>query len=238
MTDDRDQPEGFDHVSNLALPGGNQPSEILSVMFDAGCPSSLATVYASVFGRDPFARVRLNLVAHARGHRGILASAFVPPGWDGPVIAVTGVCVESWHVEAQGAQDAVLSASLAARRCCSGFGVHVPPELLMVDQLPQDLLSGLRVPPMPWTPDRGAYSVKAGAAPATENIEARTRVLRIWAHASGAGGSIAATIGVVSFTLPVPATAEGSQVLPRGNLVGPGSITFANVDAYVVELVR
>ncbi len=237
-------PGGFDHLPRRKLLGSTQPNEVLSIMFadpDAGCPSSLATVYASVFGRQAFAAVRLNLIACARGHRGVIASAFVTPGWNGPCIIATGVCCESWHVEAQGAEDAELTATLVARQCCSSFSVWVPPDLLQQDQLPQDTMSGLRVPPMPWAPDRGYYSVQGGAvSPPNVTVEARTRVLRIWAHAPAGGpvGTVAANFGAQVFTLQVPAGANGVEVIPRGNLVGPGTIVFTGTDSYVVEQSR
>ena len=228
---------GICSQTGLALLGSSRANEVVSVEFDEPAPSSLATVYASIHARDPFGLVRLNLYAQAGGHRGLIASAFVPSGWDGPCIVATGICAESWHVDAQGFSDVTLSVSLAARVCCSAFSVAVPPALLNRSSMPQDTQNLLALGPMPWTPDRGFYQALAGASGAP-TVPDGSRVLRLWAHAAGAGASIAVSGGFSAFTLPVPPAAAGVEVLPGGNLVGPVMVTFTATDAYLVELVR
>ena len=194
--------------------------------------SSEATVYAGLRSYLPGAVAGVRLIAECMGHEQLIATAGIPAGFDGIAAIVSGVVADAWHVEAYGAgSDLELSAALAIRQCCSGFGVCVPAEL---QQDVPPLLGEDAPRVLPLGRSDGAWRAITATSPGTAVIAAGDRVTRIVATADALTQAQVTGLG---FTWIIPAR-ETRELRPAGNLQGPRSLVFGSVDYYTVEIVR
>lgn len=205
-------------------------------------PASCCTVYVAV-NRTPgleAAIVRVNLIADLFGTRELVASAFLPQGFRGPCIVVTGMQVDGWHVQFQATSSrVVLKAGIQAMRGCAGFAIAVPPTLLCPDPALTPLAL-LDPNPMPWTPTNGLWGLHTDDDEGVDaELVAGERVLGLTMLADpGADGQIEIDLcGGPRDTIIVPA-GSSYELEPGGNLEGPGTITFANFLSWTVHTVR
>lgn len=217
------------------LPLGGDGDEHLSVDGPSGC----ATVYVAVNER-PSGLVRVNLWAALFGSRALVASAFVPSGFRGPIITVTGLQVDGWHVTFQGSPaDLRLKSGIQAGEGCSGFAVGVPPRFQCAPGGTPAAMTALN--PAPWTREQGLWTLhtdEAGAN-ADANLVAGERVTGITMIASAAAdGTI--DIDACGGARPLITVPAGSayELDPGGNLHGPGTITFTDFQAWTVQTLR
>ncbi len=211
----------------------DRPRKVISLPWDETSPvSSEATVYANLASGEPTGIVGLRLVAECLGHEQVIAAAGIPPGFDGIVAIASGISVDSWHVEAWGgARDARLNVAIAIRQCCSGFGVFVPPEVQA--QIP--LLAGeTRARGLPMSRADGLWRVESDDQPGSVVLDAGDRVTRIVVTARAMADAVVSGITPTWQII----RRETREVQPRGNLQGPRTLGFANVDYYAVEIVR
>ena len=203
-------------------------------------PSSCATVFVAV---DSLLTglVRVNLFAELFGVRDLVASAFVPNGFRGVAIVVTGMQVDGWHVTFQATSPLInMKAGLQVGCGCSGFSIEVPPSLLApenTEDIPPELL--IRNP-MPYTRRQGLFAQYTDALGTLNAVTLRKgeRVVGGTMLANGLGGTVVMTLnGTLWPTVTVPPGA-GYEFDDLGNLEGPGTITFANFLSWVVHTVR
>jgi hypothetical protein len=216
-----------------------KPREILAVPWDDTNPvSSEATVYAGLVSREPAATgtVAVRLVAGLLGHRQVVATAGIPPGFSGIAVIASGIVADAWHVEAfGGGSDVQLQCALGIRQCCSGFGVFVPPELQ--SNIPAEGGSALPARVLPLGREHGAYRAITGSGTAAITLDAADRILRFEVTADGAVSTPVSGLPGFSWIIPAGTTHE---IQPRGNLQGPAAITIGapGADYYLLELVR
>jgi len=200
------------------------PDEVLTIDGDFNS----ATVYAAIDAQTPGV-VRVELHAELLGVRRLIASAFVVAGFTGPAISVTGIAVDGWHVMAVASSGAVrLKVGIAARRCCSGFAVFVPPELLTlpIGAIGDDneviaalngvaSLEGNRPVIFPWGGRQGQYHLFTSNAD-TSSIDflPGSRVLHVRARSENG------MIGLITFT------DNGFNAIPAVLPMGSNSAAF------------
>lgn len=80
--------------------------------------------------------------------------------------------------------------------------------------------------------DVGAWSYRAGSS-GSVNVPAGARVIGVAAIATSAGASMSIGGGDA---VPIPQN-FGPDLTPKGNLVGPVTITFTGTASYIVEWV-
>ena len=91
--------------------------------------SACVTGYVNVANNAP-GTVRLNLYAEMDGTLAHVASAFVPPGFAGIWVTVTGFVVDAWHTFAQALDPAqTIRTGLMCSECCAAPAVQVPTAL-------------------------------------------------------------------------------------------------------------
>lgn len=201
-----------------------------------------ATVYASatsprVSGQaSPI--VRVNLEAELANIQRPIASAFVPAGYSGPVIVVTGLAAASFHVTCQSDDPrAELALALTTRDCCAAFSVFVPPELLPPNGDPD--------PPCPWAGLVGQYwhyssSAANQAVPLvlTPSLGLGLRVVHM--SCTGQGNNAVLNLHTPSaavLTYHVPNTPARLESQLGGNLEIV-ALSWANMRTLLVEGVR
>lgn len=196
-----------------------------------GAPlSSLATLYAAYRGH-PGCIVGVRLVAMLNGARHVVAQAGVPLGYSGLVASASGIVADGWAAEAWGALGkGELDLHLGTRECCGGVETIVPAE---VQHGIPEIVIGEPASVLPLGRPDGAYRLVAGVD-GTEWVHSSERVLRVFARATdGADASftlLGTGVGI--------AAGDWVELLPWGNLAGPGAITFTDTKRYTVELVR
>lgn len=207
--------------------------KVVSLPWDETSPvSSEATVYANFASGEPTGIVGLRLVAECLGHEQVVAAAGIAPGFDGIVAIASGIAVDAWHVEAWGgARDLRLNVAIAIRQCCSGFGVFVPAEVQ--SQIPP-LAGENRARGLPLSRADGLWRVESNDQAGNVVLDAGDRVTRIVVTARAMGDAFVTGI-TPTWTIT---RRETREVQPRGNLQGPRTLGFANVDYYLVEIVR
>lgn len=212
-----------------------QFEEVLALTFPDGRVSSMCTLYAALrTGVAELGAVFVSLVASCEGHRRQLATARIYPGFTGPAIIATGVCVDGWHAEARGnGKDLRFSVSLAARECCSGFGIFVPPTLLQ--RIGDTTDPEFNFPMLPYGQEAGYYRPLFGTS-GNVQIERWDRVTRIVATAdAGADATVQGFPNSQVWTIPAGTTQE---LLPKGAYAGPFGLSFIGTIAFAIEKVR
>lgn len=237
-----------DQITGLSL---TSTDAVLSLDSSADDPESdvlnSATVYVSVDnagGTGPAAGIiRVVLQAELLGQRQTIASAFVVPGFRGAVINVSGINVDGWHVVMQATNSQlVCKAAIAAKHCCAGFEVFVPPELLQipVDQgaVELELLALFNPPPVPFGREQGQYFVSSdnGGAGSFAFLPG-SRMTHLLVRAGGMDASIDLNMpqGQVQ-TLEIDG-GDDVDIFPNGNLPIE-SVDYTTVDQIIVEVVR
>jgi hypothetical protein len=229
------------------------PDEVLTIDGDFNS----ATVYAAVDQQTP-GIVRVDLSAELLGIRRVVASAFVVQGWNGPIITATGIAVDGWHVSAAASSPAVrLKVGISARRCCSGFGVFVPSELLVfplafVGEGGQTVIDGLNgittgtKPPgiFPWGNRQGQYALQTNVANPNGGFAflPGTRILHCRAIGENQGGLVTFTQAsggqtVLGLTPNMGANMWGLEIHPEGALAAT-RVDWINLQSIAVESVR
>jgi hypothetical protein len=174
----------------------------------------------------------VRLVAGLMGHRQLVGTAGIPPGFDGIAVIASGIVADAWHVEAYGgASDTLLTVSLGIRQCCSGLNIEIPGEL-QCSIPPAEGETLARVHPI--IRNRGLWRLASGEGDATVTLWRGDRVLRLEVHASNQD----ATVDGLPGGQWVIQASETGELLPNGNLCGPRDLTFADTDHYAVEIVR
>lgn len=213
------------------------PKEILSVPWEDTEPvSSEATVYAGLQSRVTGVGgvVAVSLVAGLLGHRQVVGTVGIPPGFDGLAVIASGIVADAWHVEAYGGgSDIKLSVALGIRQCCSGFGVFVPPELQTDIPIANTKPFSARV--LPLGREHGAYRMVSGSGGGSVGMGRGERMLRMVVT----GDDPSATVtGIPEQNLWIILNGETREIQPRGNLQGPRTIVITNSTYHLIELVR
>jgi len=206
---------------------------VVSVQLPEGPNASLATLYAQLDGdvRAP-TQVAVRLEAELLGTRQLVATAAIPPGYNGIVALATGIVADSWHGTAYGVlRRSQLELRLATRPCCSSFSVVVPATL--TTRLVPRLASATPTATLPLVRDQGAFNCYAGVAGAV-NLAGTERATRIVAISDVGGGNLAG-LGMNPIAWPASTRVDFE---PRGNCEGPRTLTFAGTTYYQVEIVH
>ena len=238
-----------DQITGLSL---TSTDAVLSLDSGDDSPESdvlnSATVYVSVDnsgGTGPAAGIiRVVLQAEVLGQRQTIASAFVVPGFHGAVINVSGINVDGWHVVMQSTNPLlVCKAAIAAKHCCAGFEVFVPPELL---QIPLDqgavelqLLALFNPAPTPFGREQGQYFVSSdnSGAAGTFTFLPGSRMTHMLVRAGGMDASVDLNSPQgLTQTVEIDG-GDDIDIFPNGNLPIE-SVDYTAVDQIIVEVVR
>ncbi len=208
---------------------------VVSVQLPDGPNQSLATLYAHL---EPTVRaptqVAVRLEAELLGTRQLVATAAIPPGYNGIVAVATGIVADSWHGTAYGVlQRGSLHMKLGTRACCSSHSVSVPAEL--TTRLVPRLLTAVPAACLPLVRHEGAYNVLWLDGDGVLAVAETERILRVVALASDAGAG-----GLSGFATTIIHWPQEREVIfePRGNAEGPRTLTFSNIDYAQVEVVH
>lgn len=207
-----------------------------------------ATVYCNVKPRAAPGFARVNLMAGSLGQRSLVASAFVPQGFEGPVISASGIAVDGWYVWAQATDSSLeLDLVLQAEGCCAEPAIVVPSELQqppggVVEVIPPAVFAELvSKNPAPWQKDTGLWGLVTDASAGVPPYMVPPGV-RIVGLAAVADALLDGTITIVTTTgtqplITIPAGGD-FRLNPRGSLVGPATVTWTNLERIVIETVR